>query len=444
MADAARRTMSGIESIADERESGLVRLDELRQRLADGDRSEVAEDAVGELQAAYEELQVTEEELRAQSQELAHAYQRLVNERQRYRDLFEDAPVGYLTTDTDGMIRDANRAVASMVGRAQQYLRGKPLRVFVAEGERSTFSRWLRDLRGSHGTSAGQLRLAPQGVEPFDVRCAVMAVRGASGDIEALRWVIHPQDDEAAQRFGAGNRLRAVRAASPEDTTELSVQLVVLDAQPLFVRTLDVLLETMLPGRARIAAATDDPSELGSLVERTEPDLVVATVTEIDGAADAAVGSLRNDRPDLPLLVLAGAPNGTEDAILRVLAERGLRGVVPRGAAPDTVVGAILATATGWRVLDSATADVLMQPGRPLPDGLQGSLTAEEIDLWRGLAAGRPDAEMADERNVSVRTMKRRVSDLYERLGVSGRVEAAALAGYHGLVGPGELTNEVR
>ena len=391
----------------------------------------------------YEELQVSEEEVGAQSRELAEAYRRLVHDRQRYRELFEDAPVGYLVTDADAVVRDANKAAASLLGRAPQYLRGKPLRVFVHEDDRVGFSRLVCDIREEDGTSSIELRLGAHDAELLDVRCTVTTVSRADGSIEALRWVIHPiGDGEPAQ--GVGRRTLSSVPLAPEDGSELSVRIVVLDPQPLFVRTLDVLLETMLPGRARIVAATDDPRELAELVDRTEPGLVVAAVPELDGPAEETVIAVCDRHPECPVLVLAGSPNGPGTGLVRALTERGFRGVIPRSAAPDTIVGAVLATANGWRVLERVAADQVMEPGGALPSGLRRSLSEEDLQLWIGLASGRADADMAEERNVSVRTMKRRVADLYERLGVAGRVEAAALAGRHGLVSATDLTAGAR
>src|SRR5690349_3133189 len=60
--------------------------------------------------ASIEELQVAEEELRQQNDELNETQQQLMAQRQRYQDLFEFAPDGYLVTDAMGRIREANRA----------------------------------------------------------------------------------------------------------------------------------------------------------------------------------------------------------------------------------------------------------------------------------------------------------------------------------------------
>src|SRR6185312_3884133 len=51
---------------------------------------------------AFEELSVAEEELRTQNEELARAQHVIAGEEERYRQLFERAPVAYLITDTHG------------------------------------------------------------------------------------------------------------------------------------------------------------------------------------------------------------------------------------------------------------------------------------------------------------------------------------------------------
>src|SRR5687768_15084989 len=86
--------------------------DELRQRTArlrSGAHDSVPpglvlREAVEELEVAYEELQVAEEELRQQEEQIAVINESMVIERDRYLELFEMAPDGYLVTDPRGVI----------------------------------------------------------------------------------------------------------------------------------------------------------------------------------------------------------------------------------------------------------------------------------------------------------------------------------------------------
>lgn len=87
-------------------------------------------EAFDEFQTTLEELLVAEEELRAANEDMAAAREAVEIERQRYQDLFEFAPDGYLVTDTNGVIQEANCAVAQLLNVSQKFLVGKPLYIF--------------------------------------------------------------------------------------------------------------------------------------------------------------------------------------------------------------------------------------------------------------------------------------------------------------------------
>lgn len=63
----------------------------------------------------------------------------LESERQRYRDLFEFAPDGYLVTDGQGIILEANQSAVCLLEVDWKYLIGKPLTAYIAENDRRVF-----------------------------------------------------------------------------------------------------------------------------------------------------------------------------------------------------------------------------------------------------------------------------------------------------------------
>lgn len=191
--------------------------------------------AFEELRVTLEELQVAEEELWQQYEELETACHLVEAERQRYRDLFEFAPDGYLVTDPAGTIQEANRAAALLLNIAPQRLIGKPLGVFISPEERRAFRDHLTRLCHPILDSpplAGQLRpgrsleweicLQPRsestvgrffeadatrptnrlsvvskwsslpvlGVQPFDAALTVAAICDRGGRVVGLRWLL--------------------------------------------------------------------------------------------------------------------------------------------------------------------------------------------------------------------------------------------------------------
>ncbi len=69
-------------------------------------------------------------------------------ERRRYADLFDLAPVGYLVTDLDGVVREANRTAAELLDREVSFLVGKPLAALVGPDRRHAFLTLTRQAAG--------------------------------------------------------------------------------------------------------------------------------------------------------------------------------------------------------------------------------------------------------------------------------------------------------
>ncbi len=81
----------------------------------------------------FEELKTEDKILRHQKDELSFAYQTLEIGYQRYWEFFNFAPDGYLVTDTDGIIREANQTILSMLSAKQTDLIGKSITSLIPE-----------------------------------------------------------------------------------------------------------------------------------------------------------------------------------------------------------------------------------------------------------------------------------------------------------------------
>jgi PAS domain S-box-containing protein len=93
------------------------------------------------------ELGVHQEELKAQNEELRQAQLELSVARDRYKELFDSAPIGYLVLDGSLMIRETNLRAASLLGTPGQDLIGTPLSRFMGRQEADAYYLHLMEVR---------------------------------------------------------------------------------------------------------------------------------------------------------------------------------------------------------------------------------------------------------------------------------------------------------
>jgi len=89
------------------------------------------------------ELEVHQVEMEMQNHALLELREQLERSLEKYTDLYDFAPVGYLTVTDDGTIREANLAGAALLGLERARLINRRLGVFIAAETRPTFNAFL-------------------------------------------------------------------------------------------------------------------------------------------------------------------------------------------------------------------------------------------------------------------------------------------------------------
>lgn len=189
------------------------RLEDLLQRASQGEEQsagenspiELLKEAITEFSITLEETQVLAEELQQQNQELLATRHLVEAERQRYLDLFNFAPEGYLVTDAAGIIQEANHAAAQLLNVRQSYLIGKPLYVFVHQTERHNYRQIILQLKKQGNIGPEELQLFHhQGRIDFPAEVNAMAISDHEGNPSTLRWLFR----DISQRQQIQQKLR--------------------------------------------------------------------------------------------------------------------------------------------------------------------------------------------------------------------------------------------
>lgn len=166
---------------------------------------------VGAHERLLHELQVHQDELETQNAELREAQQVIELSRDRYADLYDFAPVGYVTLDAKGVIREINLTAAGMLGLERSRSLGRPFHLHVLTEDLGIFRSHLTELSGE--PASAELRLTRRGATPLSVVMQSVVVcdpgtkefryRSAITDITACRQAEKALHDNEA-------RLRAI------------------------------------------------------------------------------------------------------------------------------------------------------------------------------------------------------------------------------------------
>lgn len=184
-------------------EATLQRRKELERRTEEfpTQDKQLLVESLQEHDQTLEELQVALEELRSQNEELIASRQTVEAQRQHYQDLFELAPDGYLVTNSDGVIVEANQAAAHLLKISPEHLLGKPLVVFVGGKDLQNFHTNLSQLLASDQVSRWEVEIQTRQGTRFPATFKVKAARDSSGQVVELLWLL--QDITERKRYEA-------------------------------------------------------------------------------------------------------------------------------------------------------------------------------------------------------------------------------------------------
>jgi PAS domain-containing protein len=105
------------------------------------------------------ELQVHQIELEMQNEELRQAYDTAETALKKYTMLYDLAPMGYFTIDSDGIIKDLNFTGADMLGEKRFTLVNSNFKLFVFEDSLPSFNNFLTKVFDSNAKESCEVVL---------------------------------------------------------------------------------------------------------------------------------------------------------------------------------------------------------------------------------------------------------------------------------------------
>ncbi len=172
------------------------------------------------VQKAVHDLQVHQIELEMQNEELHRTHADLEASRERYFDLYNLAPVGYLTLSKKGTVLEANLTAANMLGMEREKLVKQPFSRLILTEDQDIYYKCHKKLFETGAPQTSELRLKKKDGTPLWVRFDTAVATDANG-VAMCRAAIC---DIAAQKQ-AGEALQAAHEELERRVSERTAEL---------------------------------------------------------------------------------------------------------------------------------------------------------------------------------------------------------------------------
>lgn len=198
-------------------------------------------------------------------------------------------------------------------------------------------------------------------------------------------------------------------------------------------------------GTRRILEAEDDMDVVGEaldgeeavqLAKELKPDVVLMDIAmpKLDGIA--ATKQIKHECPEINVLILSAYD---DDQFVFRLLQAGAAGYLLKSVHSQELVTGIRAVKHGESVLHPAIAHKVLKrfvltPENPTDTRKTGNVTQREIEFLKLMTRGLSNKEIADEVNLSIRTVQGCVGQIFKKLGVNSRTEAVIYAVKEGWV----------
>ncbi len=176
----------------------------------------------------------------------------------------------------------------------------------------------------------------------------------------------------------------------------------------------------------RVVAQADSFENLRTAIERYPSDVVLLEGSLLAGTTNAIPELLRS-APDVKLIVQAV---GADESQTVELYRRGVRGIISRTISPDLLVRCVRRIAAGETWIDNQSVNWVIEAYRAQAAALvsprsQPRLSPKEMSIIACITQGKRNKEIAFQLGTTEQVIKNYLRKIYDKLGVSDRLELA-------------------
>jgi DNA-binding NarL/FixJ family response regulator len=185
----------------------------------------------------------------------------------------------------------------------------------------------------------------------------------------------------------------------------------------------------------RVVAQAETLSNLYAALHRFPTDVVFLEGALIAGTVDA-IPELVRRAPDAKIIVQVSE---SDESNTVELYRRGVRGVVPRSISPDLLIKCVRKIADGETWIDNQSISWVIEAYRAQATTLtnprtQPKLSKKELSIISCITRGMRNKEIAYQIGTTEQVIKNYLRKVYDKLGVSDRLELALYCLHHQLL----------
>ncbi len=212
------------------------------------------------------------------------------------------------------------------------------------------------------------------------------------------------------------------------------IRLLLVDDQKIVRAGLCSLLEKQ--PRLEIVGEAEGGTEAIEMATELQPDVILMDLTMPDMSGADATRQIKEIAPDINILALT---IHEDEAYFFEMLNAGASGYVPKRASPQDLLSAIEVAAAGDVFLHPIVAGALVQDYlRRVSSGTEkesyGGLTPRQREVLTLIAEGLSNQDIADQLEISVRTVERHRENIMDRLNLHSRTDLVKYALRKGLI----------
>jgi two-component system, NarL family, nitrate/nitrite response regulator NarL len=204
----------------------------------------------------------------------------------------------------------------------------------------------------------------------------------------------------------------------------VSIRVVLVDDHPIVLQGLEHLFARQPD--IEVAACCSTVRD-GLAAARARPDIVLLDLRMPEGGGLALIDAIAAEKIATKTVVLTAAISDEE--VAQAL-QKGAAGLVLKESSPDQLLECVRRVHAGERWLDPEAMTRVEASGcsSSSANDRAGVLTTREREVVRMIAAGLRNRDIGERLSISENTVKVHLHNIYEKLGVEGRMELLLLA----------------